>query len=66
MTKRKSQGWVFLKVDLPADLYQRLQKACEAMTGKPRQVSSVMRLMAEFIVEDVEQRGGDEPSEDMP
>jgi hypothetical protein len=64
---QKPQGWVFVKVPMPADLYARLQKAAEAMTGKPRSVAHVMRLMAEAVAQDVEaEQRGDEPPTGEP
>lgn len=64
MTNRPN-GHVFLKVDLSADLYDRLQKAAEYATGRPRRVSWLIRQIAvAFILEcEAEQRGERPPEE---
>lgn len=54
---KRPEGHVFLKVDLPEDLYARFQRVCEQMTGKSRSVSQIMREMVLVVVEDVEKNG---------
>lgn len=67
MTKRRAQGWVFLKIDMPADLYERLQAACEYATGKPRKVSWLIRRIVEaFVLECEAEQRGEPPLEDYP
>lgn len=53
MTTRP-KGSVFLKVDVPEELYARFVRACEALTGRPRQVSSTLRKMVEAVVQTYE------------